>query len=354
MTTTIDPSEPRVLRSAPGARVVAGREQWLVEGTLAAGAPRYEDAPVSAQDVAMTIQKTTLLQGDACEMLRTLPDRSVQCIVSSPPYFGLRKYTDDAREIGHEPTPAAFVAALVAVFHEARRVLRDDGTLWVVIGDSYANDSKWGGRTGGKHAKALHGETGIGREKRTTGLPDGTLIGTPWRLAFALQDDGWILRQEIIWSKPNGMPDPTTTRCTRTHETVFMLSKCKSYYYDAAAIAEKAVAKKAAHLVAGKGEYGDGFAERWQPKETRNARSVWSIATTGLAEDHYAPMPEELARRCILAGSAAGDTVLDPFMGSGTVGRVAEKLQRYAIGIDLGYQELQQKRTDKIQVEMFV
>ena len=303
----------------------------------------------------------TTLHGDSRELLDTLEAESAQCVVTSPPYWMLRKYTDDPREIGRELTPAAFVTALTDVFQKCHRVLKSNGTLWIVIGDTYANDSKWGGATGGKHAGGLHGAINGMRDRKHSGLPDGNLVGIPWRLAFALQDSGWILRQEIIWDKPNAMPDPTKSRCTRSHETVFMFSKTRGYYYDAAAIAEPATAttnrggnKKAQHLVVGKGAYGDGFKERWQPGETRNARSVWSIATIGLADEHYAPMPQALAERCIRASSAAGDTVLDPFGGSGTTGRAALVLQRSAVLIDLGYQDMQARRTDGVQVELFV
>jgi DNA modification methylase len=269
----------------------------------------------------------TLLQGDCRDMLDTLDAESVQTIVTSPPYWRMRRYTDDPREIGQEPTPAAYVAALVDVFDRCWRVLRSDGTLWLNLGDVFANDGKWGG---------IHGSDGPGRTKVTTGLPPKSLIGLPWRVAFALQDYGWILRADIVWEKPNAMPESVQDRPTRSHEYVFLFSKSPRYYYDAAAIAERATAgyngssftkgkthDSRAHLAA------VGQKERIE-KETRNARTVWSINTTGLADEHYAPMPPELAKRCIRAGSKAGDTVLDPFGGSGTT------------------------RTDGVQVELFV
>ena len=166
----------------------------------------------------------TILTGDCRDVLRTLPDDSVHCCVTSPPYFGLRDYGVDG-QMGLEATPDEYIAGMVEVFREVRRVLRDDGTLWLNIGDSYANDGKWGGSTGGKATKALHGATGIGRRKTTTGLKPKDLIGIPWMLAFALRADGWYLRQDIIWAKPNPMPESVRDRCTKAHEYLFLLSK---------------------------------------------------------------------------------------------------------------------------------
>ena len=278
---------------------------------------------------------TTLLQGDCRDHLALMPAGGVQCVITSPPYFGLRRYTDDPREIGTEATPAEYAAALVAVFGQVWRVLADDGTLWLNLGDCYANDTKWGGSTSGKHATGLHGATYIGRVRTNTGLPSKSLMGIPWRVAFALQDAGWVLRSDIVWNKPNAMPESVTDRPTRSHEYLFLFSKQPRYYYDADAIKEPAV---------------NGDAR--QPLTHRNKRTVWTIPTQGLRDAHYAPMPEALVEPCILAGSRPGDTVLDPFMGSGTVARVALKHQRHAIGIDLGYQDLQAKRTDGVQVAL--
>lgn len=181
-------------------------------------------------------EKLTILNGDAEAMLRKLPDGCIQTCITSPPYFGLRDYGVDG-QIGLETTPAEFIARLVAVFREVRRVLRDDGTLWVNMGDSYANDGKWGGHTGEKHARALHGSP-VGRNKKYTGFKPKDMMGMPWRLAFALQDDGWYLRQDIIWAKPNPMPESVVDRCTKSHEYLFLLSKQPRYYYDADAIKE--------------------------------------------------------------------------------------------------------------------
>lgn len=176
-------------------------------------------------------QQHRILVGDCIEMMRTLPDQSVHTCITSPPYFGLRDYGVDG-QIGLEASPREFIESLVAVFREVRRVLRDDGTIWVNIGDSYANDTKWGGSTSGKHVSAMHGNSGIGRRRTNTGLKSKDLIGIPWRLALALQDDGWYLRQDIIWHKPNPMPESIKDRCTKAHEYLFLLSKCPRYYFD--------------------------------------------------------------------------------------------------------------------------
>jgi len=309
---------------------------------------------------------TTLLSGDCRELLPTLPAHSVQAIITSPPYWRMRQYTDDPRELGQEDTPAAYVAALAAVFAACWRVLRDDGTLWLNLGDAYANDSKWGGATGGKATAGLHGAGGPGRRKVATGLPAKSLIGLPWRVAFALQDAGWVLRSEIIWHKPSAMPESVSDRPTRAHETLFLFAKQGRYFYDAAAIAEAAQEHHAAaasfkrsgnkrSTAVVPGSTATHRADRpdvLYSGGTRNARTVWSIATAGIPDAHYAPMPEALARRCILAGSRLGDTVLDPFAGSGTTLRAAVSLERHAVGIDLGYAELQARRLDGVQIAM--
>jgi len=300
----------------------------------------------------------TQLHGDAVEQLSTLPAQSVQICVTSPPYWRLRKYTDDPREIGQEGTIAEYVVALVRVFGAVGRVLRDDGTLWLNLGDAYANDTKWGGQSGAKNYTSAGGA--YNREKRTTGLPPKSLIGLPWRVAFALQDRGWVLRSEIIWEKPNGMPESVTDRPTLAHEHLFLFAKQSDYCCDMAAIAEPAIYQE--KRVGRVGRHQDkaifylettrqrGTATR--DLSTRNARTIWRINTNGIPDEHYAPFPDELPRRCILASSRVGDTVLDPFVGSGTTCRVAESLGRHSIGIDLGYQELQAKRTDNLQMRI--
>jgi DNA modification methylase len=247
-----------------------------------------------------------ILQGDCRHVLATLPAASVHCCVTSPPYFGLRDY-GIAEQIGLEATPEAFVAELVAVFREVRRVLRDDGTLWLNLGDSYATKE---------------------------------LLGIPWRVSFALQADGWYLRQDIIWSKPNPMPESVQDRCTRAHEYLFLLSKSSSYFCDMAAIAE---ASEHLHL-AGKPQkvnYADDSAMRNDGDrivirtETRNKRSVWTVATQPFKEAHFATFPPDLIEPCIKAGCPVGGTVLDPFGGAGTTGLVADRHQRDAILIEL-------------------
>jgi DNA modification methylase len=291
-----------------------------------------------------------ILKGDCREVLRTLPDESVHCVVTSPPYFGLRDY-GVAGQIGLEPSPAEFVDELVAVFREARRVLRTDGTLWLNLGDSYANDGKWGGHTGGKHVKALHCSP-IGRNKKYTGLKPKDLIGIPWRVAFALQADGWYLRQDIIWSKPNPMPESVLDRCTKAHEYLFMLTKSERYCYDVDAIrepySEASIGRYDTPMQGTDRNNGQiGGARQpggeWKPKNEklapnplgRNRRSVWVVPTEPFKDAHFATFPTALIEPCIKAGCPAGGTVLDPFGGAGTTAMVADRLGRGAILIEL-------------------
>lgn len=277
--------------------------------------------------------------GDCIASMRGLPDQSVHTCVTSPPYFGLRDYGMPG-QIGLEPTPAEFVAAMVEVFREVKRVLRDDGTLWVNLGDSYSTESKWGGATGGKAAAGIHGAIGGGRQKVRHGIPDKNLLGIPWRVAFALQDDGWYLRQDIIWHKPNPMPESVTDRCTKAHEYLFLLSKGPRYYFDSEAIKEpvssdRAPSRKAKRSGAGhlalrpNGTAYDGEGTH------RNRRSVWTVTTKPFKGAHFATFPPDLIEPCILAGSPIGGTVLDPFGGSGTTAGVALKHGRKAIMCEL-------------------
>lgn len=322
-----------------------------------------------------------LIQGDCLEILPTLPAASVQCCVTSPPYFGLRDYGVSG-QIGLEPTIGEYVAKMTAVFREVWRVLKPNGVLWLNLGDSYANDDKWGGATSGKRAQGLHGETGVGRTRKATGLPSKNLIGIPWRVAFALQEDGWILRSDCIWAKPNPMPESVTDRPTRSHEYIFLFAKQGRYYYNAEAIREpaaypdddrKARAKPdnkefqdARHArmnphtdkQRGHSRRHDGFNDRWdnmtkaeQGAGMRNKRDVWTVAPSQFAEAHFATFPPDLIEPCILAGSAPGDTVLDPFSGSGTTAAVALKHHRQAIGIELNkaYLEMAHNRIGKTQ-----
>ena len=260
----------------------------------------------------------------------------------------LHRYFKPA-EIGAEPSPAEFVAALVAVFREARRVLADDGTLWLNLGDSYVHKKASGpqGRDGERATRTFTADAAGG----WSGLPDKNLLGIPWRVAFALQDDGWILRQEIIWSKRNCMPEAVTDRPSRSHETVFLLSKRPRYWYDADAIREDSDPDQQAHNDRYAKVYeaqADRAASTGQPgnvssagihaqpgKPGRNARSVWTISAQPFAEAHFATMPPTLAERCIQAGCKPGGTVLDPFSGSGTTGLAAARHGRRYVGIDL-------------------
>lgn len=296
----------------------------------------------------MTIE---ILQGDCRDVLGSLPDGSINCCVTSPPYFGLRDYGVEG-QLGLEPTPDEFVSAMVEVFREVRRVLRDDGTLWLNLGDSYANAGKWGGSTGGKHASALHGNSGIGRRLLTTGLKPKDLIGIPWRVAFALQADGWYLRQDIIWHKPNPMPESVTDRCTKAHEYIFLFAKSERYYFDADAIKEPSVqdpkvfGRGGATASRGKQGYAaaSGGKQNRAQRDTsggygttgfRNRRSVWTVRTRPFAGAHFATFPPDLIEPCVLAGCPVDGTVLDPFFGAGTTGLVAQKHGRNCVGIEL-------------------
>jgi DNA modification methylase len=264
--------------------------------------------------------------------------------VTSPPYFGLRDYGVD-RQIGLEATPAAYVAEMVAVFREVRRVLRDDGTLWLNMGDAYANDGKWGGHTGGKHVAALHCSP-IGRIKKYTGFKPKDLMGLPWRVAFALQEDGWWLRSDIIWAKPNPMPESVTDRPTRSHEYIFLLTKSARYYYDSDAIREPYADASVARNQYPYNSNAPANMATNNPASSRsglialnaagrNKRDVWAVATAPYRDAHFATFPPKLIEPCILAGCPVGGAVLDPFAGAGTTGLVATRHDRAFIGIEL-------------------
>jgi len=250
-----------------------------------------------------------VITGDCRDVLASMPAESVHCCVTSPPYWGLRDYGVSG-QIGLESTYQEFVDRMVAVFREVRRVLRADGTLWLNLGDSYANDGKWGGSTSGT---ALHGNSGIGRERRATGLKPKDLCGIPWRVAFALQDDGWWLRQDIIWSKPNPMPESVTDRCTKAHEYVFLLTKGPRYYFDAEAIREPVAPGTAERYeydfkdryqqAASGGYFGGKDGHKLNPSG-RNKRSVWEVATAPFSEAHFATFPPALIEPCIKAGTS--------------------------------------------------
>lgn len=299
--------------------------------------------------------------GDCRDILPQLAAEGVRvnCVVTSPPYWGLRDY-GVAGAMGLESTLGEYVQTMVGVFRLVREVLADDGTVWLNMGDCYAGSNGIGrndvGRnfTGGGGNRLGSGNPGPqGFLVRETGLKPKDLCGVPWRVAFALQADGWYLRQDIIWAKPNPMPESVTDRCTKAHEYVFLLSKRPVYYFDQEAIRENGTGRTTGNLqVKGAGQPGfeirDGFMKvanvEWH---NRNRRSVWTIPSEPYPEAHFATFPKALVEPCILAGCPVGGIVLDPFIGSGTVGQVAENLGRRWIGIELSpaYTELARVRT---------
>jgi len=293
----------------------------------------------------------SIMVGDCLASLRQLPDRSAHMCVTSPPYYGLRDYGHGG-QIGLEDTPDAYVARLVEVFREVRRALTDDGTLWLNIGDSYAGAGGQGAQAGQQFANRAVGRDNVTRASRYSG--DGyktkDLIGIPWMLAFALRADGWYLRQDIIWHKPNPMPESVTDRCTKAHEYVFLLSKSERYFYDHAAIKEPCSGdmQRRAALGYTRGPGGKVDKSR-QDSDTlrgdaakvidvskgRNKRSVWTVTPKPYKGAHFAVYPPELITPCILAGCPVGGVVLDPFGGSGTTAGVALAHGRNAILCEL-------------------
>jgi len=251
----------------------------------------------------LVLRDSTIIEGDALAVLSRLQSESVQCVVTSPPYWGLRDYDID-EQVGLEPTLPQFINSLRGIFHEAKRVLRDDGVMWLNIGDGYTSGNRrWRAPDKKNRARAMDV-----RPDTPEGLKPKDLMGVPWRLAFALQDDGWYLRADIIWNKPNAMPESVKDRPTRSHEYLFMFTKAERYYYDRSAVLEP---------------------------NGRNLRSVWSLNTQGFPGAHFATFPPKLVEPCIRASSRPGDFVLDPFFGSGTVGVVAQQMDRQYVGIEL-------------------
>ena len=300
---------------------------------------------------------------DCLSGLKNLPDNSVDCCVTSPPYYALRDY-DHQDQIGLEDTPEEFIENLVRTMEEVRRVLKPEGTLWLNIGDSYASSGK--NRTEDQATKnsTLQGTPNINvlkqKSKITGDLKSKDLIGIPWMLAFALRSAGWYLRQDIIWHKPNPMPESVKDRCTKSHEYIFLLSKSRTYYFDADAIKEKSVygESKYAWGRAIDGSINDkrkGLGRLINKQKTRvstekrNKRSVWSVTTKGFKEAHFATFPEKLIVDCIKAGCPEGGIVLDPFMGAGTTALVSRKLNRNYIGFEINedYIKIAQKRLNK-------
>ena len=318
------------------------------------------------------MEKNKVYLGDSLEIIRTFPDNSIDCVVTSPPYYGLRDYGVDG-QIGLEETPEKYIQRLVELFREIRRVLKKDGTIWVNIGDSYA--AQRGGSyqpaeslAGGEHGRTKDGKkTNRGRgdcynptrNAEAIGLKHKDLIGIPWMLAFALRADGWYLRQDIIWHKPNPMPESVTDRCTKSHEYIFLLSKSEKYYFDYKAIQEDAVCVNDRRAGRGRFEYNGKHMAGGGTKQTlsvqrsfvtitdkRNKRDVWSVNVRPNKEAHFATFPEALIAPCILAGCRENGIVLDPFMGSGTTGIVARKLNRNYIGCELNpeYHQMSERR----------
>jgi DNA modification methylase len=287
----------------------------------------------------------TILQGDCIEGMKTLPDGCVHTCITSPPYFGLRSYDGGEKEIGQEATVDSYVTKMVDVFREVKRILRDDGTVWLNLGDSYMSatcvpppQTVANGCNRGMPTDFIPAN----RQKQN-GLKQKDLIGIPWRVAFALQADGWYLRQDIIWHKPNPMPESVEDRCTKSHEYIFMLTKKPRYYYDHEAIKEEAVGKphapgnKNVTQPKEKGARDPGLEpERvWASDGKRNKRSVWSVTTRSFKGAHFATFPKDLITPCVLAGCPADGTVFDPFTGSGTTAVVALNHGRNFIGTEL-------------------
>jgi len=259
------------------------------------------------REAQLNLDASTIFEGDAVTVLRRLPSSSVRCVVTSPPYWGLRDYGIDD-QIGLEQTMPQFIQKLVAVFAEVRRVLTDDGTLWINIGDGYTSGNRGYRATDKKNpARAM-----TVRPDTPEGLKPKDLMGIPWRLAFALQDDGWYLRTDIIWNKPNAMPESVKDRPTRSHEFLFMFSKSEKYFYNSDAVKQ----------VADNGGL-------------RNLRTVWNVNTKPYAGAHFATFPLELVRPCVKASTEPGDFVLDPFFGAGTVGLVCNEEGRKYAGVEL-------------------
>lgn len=329
-----------------------------------------------------TVGLNKIYNVDVLEGLKTLPDNSINCCVTSPPYWGLRDYGVEG-QLGLEKTPEEYVAKMVEVFREVKRVLRTDGTLWLNLGDSYAS---------GKQKECKNTDlmwSNNQSRKPSDNYKHKDLVGIPWMVAFALRADGWYLRQDIIWSKTNPMPESVTDRCTKSHENIFLLSKSPKYYYDAEAIAEpvtdstikrlgqdiesqsgsdRVPGKTNGKMKAAAPRYGGKkYTENpevfnrtksgnaYEFREKRNKRSVWTVSTKPFKGAHFATFPEALIIPCILAGCPEGGMVLDPFMGSGTTAKVAYENNRNYVGFEINpeYIEIAEKRLTGIQRKLF-
>ena len=311
-----------------------------------------------------------IIQGDSLSILKTLEDKSINCCVTSPPYYGLRDYGTN-EQIGQEKTPEEYIQKLVSIFGEVKRVLRDDGTLWLNIGDSYAGSGKGGAfypdavkDTKQGTNKGIVDKPNLIHTNKLIGYKAKDLIGIPWMLAFALRYDGWYLRQDIIWHKPNPMPESVKDRCTRSHEYIFLLSKSKKYYYDSDAIKEHTVYPTGTRTDKKQGEFkgkrhahedykhiSDSFRAI---RDYRNKRDVWTVSVKPYRGAHFATFPPELIEPCILAGCPKGGTALEVFSGSGTVGAVAAEYGREFIGIEINpdYCPMSKKRIEAVQMKI--
>lgn len=298
---------------------------------------------MTLKDIAV-VNMNKIFHEDCLDTLKRMDNESINCVITSPPYYGLRDYGIDG-QIGLEPTPEEYVSKLVTIFREIRRVLTKDGTVWLNLGDSYAGGGRGGSSDdceswAGRKQSTNRGILGMPKYQKTNDLKPKDLIGIPWRVAFALQADGWWLRQDIIWHKPNPMPESVTDRCTKAHEYIFLLTKSAKYFYDAEAIKEKAETEP------------HSFGWTSTPHETgirqlnrsdivvaqdgfRNKRSVWTVTTKPFKEAHFATFPEDLIKPCILAGCPECGVVYDPFMGAGTTAVVALKTHRNFIGSEI-------------------
>jgi DNA modification methylase len=305
-----------------------------------------------------------ILHGDVIDKLKELESESVQCVVTSPPYWGLRDYGTDG-QLGLEATPEEYVENMVDVFREIKRVLKDDGTVWLNLGDSYVSQPAGNSDATFSTKQISNSGSHIRRSQSTitTNLKPKNLVGIPWRVAFALQDDGWYLRQDIIWHKPNPMPESVTDRCTKSHEYIFLLSKSSKYFYDADAIKTgySEGTQSGSQFGGKKGNSEDGMKAKLQSSpqgffkmaDGVNKRSVWKIPIKPYKEAHFAVFPEKIPELCIKAGSKEGDVVLDPFFGSGTTGYVAQRLNRKWIGIELNKSFIEIAKSRFNQQELF-
>ena len=319
------------------------------------------------------MEQDIIYNEDCLQGLKHLPDNSVDCCITSPPYYGLRDYGMDA-QIGLEETPQQYIDRLTDVFMEVYRVLKPTGTLWLNIGDSYCGTGDKGDFKDPKNAKGRNGQA-VSMTKNVEGCKHKDLIGIPWMLAFALRNNGWYLRQDIIWHKPNVMPEPVKDRCTKSHEYIFLLSKSDKYFFDNEQIQEEASTHEnrpagvvrnrkfgydskqnqhpEAYLMSSADKTGE-VTEADMPTGKRNKRDVWSVNTKPDLNAHFAVYPEELIRPCILAGCPLGGVVLDPFMGSGTTARAARRWGRHYVGFELNpdYVKIIEKKV-QVAVDLF-